>query len=195
MIETLTDDSQILLLYLADELPEADRSLIDRRRLAEPALAGELDRLGSIQQHIESTIAQADNASASQVNVNAVARSVGRAMRQRMAEPRLVLPVKRVPLEKKVRPWLMPSALAAAVLVASLVWMNRHHEERAPSARTDPTPLPVVAQDENLDLFRLSFDSPNPELANALNANSSKKETAPQDDVSQYLLNIGSVQD
>jgi hypothetical protein len=193
VIETLKDDSQILLLYLAGELPDEDRSNVEQRLVSEPALNREFECLRSVQQEFEAAMARADEVTGLPVNANAIAGSIGREMRRWMAEPRLVMPVTKQPSGKKLRPWLVPSAVAAAILVASLLWMNRSGEIKTVVIRP-PTP-PVVQQDENLDLFRTSFDSTSLELADALNGNNSKRESAPQDDISQYLLNVGTAQD
>jgi len=203
VIETLNDDSQILLLYLADELPDQDRLAIDRRLATEPLLSEELKQLSSMYGQIGARLQEADEFRGGRfpVNVNTTAHSIGRLMRQRLAEPRPIVAISKQPARSRVRPWLIPSGIAAAILVASAVWINRgkleDHKQIAivvgPTTNTThPSPLPT---DENLDLFKDSFTPPNHEIADVLNSGSAQKDLSMQDDVSPYLLKVGTVQE
>ncbi len=207
MIETLNDDSQILLLYLADELPEPDRLQTERRLAGEPALAEELEQLRSIYGQIGARLQEADELAGVPVNVNAMARSIGRQMRQRLAEPRPVVPAETRPATGRVRPWLLPSAVAAAILVGSAVWILRsgtfesHQQVAVRSGPTTTTTHPIngmptgSAGDENLALFQDSFTPPSRDIADVLNSSASQKDLSMQDDVSPYLLKVGTIQE
>ena len=204
MIETLNDDSQILLLYLADELPEHDRRAVEQRLSSEAALSSELEQLRSVYGEIGAKLQDADALSTLPVNASATARSIGRLMRQRLAEPRPTIAPKKLPSRSRLRPWLIPSAAAAAILVASALWINRGslfdpHKEVVVNnvGPTTTTTHPASqASDETLELFQDSFTPPSRDIADALNAGSPQKElSSMQDDVSPYLLKIGTVQE
>jgi anti-sigma factor RsiW len=196
VIETLTDDAQILLLYLADELPEVDRQIIDRRLAMEPALADELEQLRETYGDLRQRLEQADEVSGFPVNVNAVTRSVGREMRQRLAAGvRPAATVKKPAAGKRIRPWLIPSAVAAAVVVASMLWIANTRLEnktivQAGRPNTTATHPTAPAPDQNLELFQDSFSPPSREIADIL-----VKDTTTQDDASPSLLKVGTVQE
>src|SRR5579871_2112889 len=105
VIETLTDDSQILLLYLSEELPEADRQTVEGRLAIEPALGQELEQLRGLYGDIRSQIRHADELVGTSVDVNAMASSVGREIRRRMTRRR------------SFRPWIVSAGVAAAAAV------------------------------------------------------------------------------
>jgi hypothetical protein len=195
VIETLTDDSQILLLYLADELPEEDRLAFDRRLAVEPSLADELEQLRVIYADIGQRLERADEVAGFPANVNAVARSVGREMRQRLTGgARPAATVKQKAAGRSLRPWLIPSAAAAAAVVACVLWVNHANFEpnktivkAGPTTTTHPT---APSADENLELFQDSFNPPSREIADVL-----MKDSTTQDDASPYLLKAGTVQE
>jgi hypothetical protein len=206
VLETLNDDSQILLLYLADELPESDRLQTERRLASEPALAEELEQLRSIYGQIGARLQEADELSVP-VNVSAMAQSIGRQMRQRLAEPRPVVPAQNRPATGRVRPWLIPSAVAAAILVGSAVWILRSgtfesHQQVAVRGPTTTTTHPAngmptgpAGDEKNLALFQDSFTPPSRDIADVLNSSASQKDLSMQDDVSPYLLKVGTIQE
>jgi hypothetical protein len=192
VIETLTDDSQILLLYLADELPPEDRQAIERRLESDPALAFSLDQLRSTYLEIEEGLAELDKHSGLPVTADAAARMVGREIRKRMATPRVVAPTAPARGGWRIRPFVIPGAVAASILVAGLVWIN--HGPTLDKPGVLPAPTQYVHADD-VDLFRGSFTPPVAELADVLGSASARKDAAPQDDVSQYLLNVETAQD
>ena len=186
MIDTLSDDSQILLLYLADELPEADRQTVEQRLISEPALAGQLEQLRSTYGEIAARLHEADELSARRVNVEDSVRSIGRLMRQRIARSRL-------------RPWLVPTGIAAAILIVTAVWITRsgtfesHKQVVSTGPTTTSRPVPQ-ASEENIELFKDSFTPPSRDIADALNSGSAK-DLSLQDDVSRFLLKVETVQE
>ena len=200
MIETLNDDSQVLLLFLAGELPEHDRIAVEQRLATEPSLAEELEKLQSTYDHIGARLNDADELTAVPVNVNATARSIGRMMRQRLAEPRPMVAVRKQPTKSHVRPWLIRSGIAAAILVAAGIWITRSgkFQSNPPLAIvTGPTTTVAThpASDDNLELFKDSFTPPNRDIADVLNPSGTPKDMSIQDDVSPFLLKVGSIQE
>ena len=197
LIETLSDDSQILLLYLTDELPDEDRKAIQRRLVVEPVLGEQLEQLRSIYSLIGARLQNADEFGGYPINASATARSIGRQMRQRLAEPRPVAPVRKQVARSRLRPWLIPSAVAAAILVASALWISRggNFEPNKQVGIVGPTTTTTPAGDDNLELFKDSFTSPSPQIADVLNGGASQRDLSMQDDVSPYLLKVGTVQE
>jgi len=187
VIDTLSDDSQILLLYLADELPEAERQTVDQRLISEPALAEQLEQLRATYGEIAARLHEADALSTPRVNIESAAQSIGRLMRKRIARSRL-------------RPWLVPTGIAAAILVASAIWITHSgklesHKELVVVTGPTTTSRPAQqASEENIELFKDSFTPPSRDIADALNAGSSK-DLSLQDDVSGFLLKVGTVQE
>lgn len=198
MIESLTDDAQILLLYLADELPRPDRQLIEQRLINEPGLKAELDQLAAIQQHVDQSLARLDSLSELPVSERAVVRSIGMEMRKRVAMPCATAPPEESAWEWRFRPWMISAGVAACVVVSAAFWIEHTGGNDAPSPVVriiNPTTQADPQPDENLALFVGSFKSTDSELADAVNSANAKKDAVSQDDLSQYLLNVGSVQD
>jgi len=200
VIDTLNDDSQILLLFLAGELPEHDRMAIEQRLATEPALAEELEKLQSTYDHIGARLQDADELTAVPVNIHATARSIGQLMRQRLAEPRPLVVVRKQPAKSHLRPWLIPSGIAAAILVGSALLISRSgmfQPTQAVAIKAGPTTTVAThpASDDNLELFKDSFTPPNRDIADVLSPSGTPKDMSIQDDVSPFLLKVGTIQE
>jgi anti-sigma factor RsiW len=200
VIETLNDDSQVLLLFLAGELPEHERQAVEQRLATEPALAEELEKLQSTYDHIGARLQDADELTAVPLNVTATARSIGRMMRQRLAEPRPLVAVRKQPAKSHLRPWLIRSGIAAAILVAVGIWISRSGKfepvkEMAVGPTTTVATHPASTSDDNIELFKDSFTPPNRDIADVLNPSGTPKDMSIQDDVSPFLLKVGTIQE
>lgn len=184
-----------LLLYLADELAEADRRQMEQRLAADPALAAECARLESLQAEIHQHLAALDRLDAPAVEVDRVARQIGREFRQRSA--RSPLRITPAPTRSGIgrRMWL-GGAVAAAAAVALTVLIQVQHRTAAPRQVATTVPAPAVAPsnaddpqaDVSLALLENSYDSPASELADS--SAGARRGTVPQDEISQYLLNV-----
>jgi anti-sigma factor RsiW len=196
MTGTLENDEQRLLLFMADELPAAERDEMDRRLAREPALAAKLDQLSSIQADMEQGLDRLDKLSA--IRPDVVARQVGREIRQRLAEPKIELPELGFLRRHRMLPWLIPTGVAAAIVVGTFAWL---HNQAIDSERqlalfqpatqpVDHTGAPATANSAaNLALLEESFDMTADEDARVVRADP-KKEVAGLDDLSGYLLNV-----
>jgi anti-sigma factor RsiW len=164
--EKLTNSSR-LLMYLADELSPADRAQVEQLLGADPALRDELQELDGAIASFDAEMARLD-ATPLQGESAALIR-IGSAMRNRMAErsiasiskPAMIAPIRRFPV------WAYPSAAAAAVLVAFLVWYGRPAPKnfvKDTSHPTDVTPAPAGSSDKITQEQEMtnSFDAGNP---------------------------------
>ena len=201
MMGTLDNDLQILLLYLADELPPDDRTEISRRLAVDESLAAELDRLAAIHSEIEAGLARLDRVSKSPVAGDAAARHIGREIRQRLARPKVKEPAPETAPRHRMLPWLIPGGIAAAVLVGTMAWV--HHQamvsERELAMRDTPAPQPIepsttapIEKEPNLALLEQSFEtSAGDDDAHVVARADSKKDVVnQQDEISSYMLNL-----
>lgn len=124
MLEKLSGDEAVLLMYLADELPREDRAEVALRLKAEPALRQELDRLAELNSTIAGRLEALDDVSPVPVSDDAAARLVVRTMlrhqfdlAQRPADPaKNARPTALAPL------WYGIGAVAAAVVIFFGLW-------------------------------------------------------------------------
>ena len=220
MIEQLDNNEQILLMYLADELPAADRLEVEQMLAAEPSFRSALERLGDQQQAVNVALAALDEASPLPANVEALVRQIGRDLRQRMINRAVTEQSAHLGQSTRAWRWALPTAAAAAVVVATAVWISRHGQapgtmpdqnpqlvqrdhvapESEPDRITGPTTPPISVQGDSgyamlVDSFSpLAADFPEyrvaPDDSQALTVPSD--ETPPVDDISQSLLGAAS---
>ena len=172
MLDKLSGDEAVLLMYLADELPREDRAVVDRRLKGEPALREELDRLRELNATVVRRLEALDEASSVPVSDDAAARLVVRTMlrhqfdlSQRPADPaRNARPAPLAPL------WYGIGAVAAAVIIFLGLWgagvidvpVNTHLPAvvTGPSLIEDPT-AELATDDTNANTPAPS-NQPNP---------------------------------
>jgi anti-sigma-K factor RskA len=128
MLESLENNEVILLMYLAGELPAVDRQEVAQMLASDAVLRGELERLRETQAALEHELASLDQSepiSSAEIAV----RRVGRAMRQRQVDLAVQAARNRHSAVRRagVPFWVYPSAAAAAVLVAFLIWVIRYN--------------------------------------------------------------------
>jgi len=121
MLEHLDRDS-MLLMYLADELPVSERDELQQRLAQDPELANQLNQLLALQTYCEQTLTCDESLPMSS---DVAVRRVSRAMKQwqvdRLARKPSISPRRshyRLPW------WAYGTAVAAAVIVAALVWSS-----------------------------------------------------------------------
>jgi hypothetical protein len=122
LLQQLQSDEAVLLMYLADELPETERAEVEKRLSDSQELRDKLAELAAAQETVFSAMKKLDAQTAMPLAQPAAVRQAVRAMHQwqidRFARP----------AEEKRRwglryPWwIYPSASAAAILIAWLVW-------------------------------------------------------------------------
>lgn len=190
------DVQNLLLLYMADELSAARRREVEEMLDRQPPLRDELQQLQSTQRTLDLGLVKLDAAWAP-FNAEAIARRVGRSIRQELARPRMKLTGQGTASQRRAWPWVLPSAAAASILVAAAVWIDRHV-----GVSNQPTPVVVdnhrfnsepvtqpnapVQLDDNLALW---LDSSESDLANSRRVEEDIRTVADnQDPVSQYML-------
>ena len=189
VIEKLDNNEQVLLMFLAGELPVEDRQEVAQLLEVDAALRGELDELQGAQQFVDGQLAQLDEWSPLSVSADFAARKIGREMRQRMARPKEAPAVADV--ERPIRSWrwLYPTVAAASIAMIAMVWLGR----QAMPGKSPYLPVPsrvntgLVADaqpaDPNVSLLIQSLQPADEEPKQVAVADG-----MPQDDVSQYLL-------
>jgi hypothetical protein len=125
VIEKLENNEQVLLMYLAGELPAGDQADVDRLLAIDAGLRQGLAELQACQAFVDEEIAKLDDASALPVSVDAAARQAGRVMRQRMAEPKVEVAAQSSALRARSWWWLYPTVAAASILIVAMLWLNR----------------------------------------------------------------------
>jgi hypothetical protein len=138
------NNSSRLLMYLADELSAPDRARVELMLGADPALRAELQELDGAIGSFDSGMARLDAVPLQ--GESAALNRIGSTMRSRLAERSIATLSKPAELTHVHRfpAWIYPSAAAAAVLVACLVWFGRP----APKAFVqgpNPHPTDVIA--------------------------------------------------
>src|SRR4051812_38121876 len=110
-------------MYLAGELPEADRAEVDRMLSVDAGLRDQLERLREAYGWFSEEMARDDRSGRLAVSEGAAVRRVGRAMRQWHARRLAAAPA---PVEAssglRYPWWAYPLAAAASVVIAFLVW-------------------------------------------------------------------------
>ncbi|HEY2587588.1 MAG TPA: hypothetical protein VGI81_17715 [Tepidisphaeraceae bacterium] len=134
VIEKLDNNEQILLMYLAGELPSADQADVDRLLAVDPGLRQSLAELQACQTLVDEALGNLDEASPLPVSAEAAARQTARAMRQRMAEPKVAATSRADERSPRSWWWLYPTVAAASILVVAMLWLNR---------QVGPTRLPA----------------------------------------------------
>lgn len=212
MIERLENNEQILLMYLADELPAEDRAEVEQMLKVDASLGRELKGLRAAQERVHETLGRLDDLSPLPVSVDFAARQVGREIRRELARPKIqyAAPVQ----DRQVRSWrwLYPTVAAASIAIIGMVWLGREATPSNPVAVTGPTVLPrmpyngagqfegqpMAKSDDALLIDTLQREVSGLESAEAKSASdpgpgqlASSGDVMPHDEVSQYLLNIG----
>ena len=135
------DQDSLLLLYLAGELPPLRQAEISRRLSTDAGFSARLDALREAQERVEALLAELDRRERLAVQEGVAVRRVSRAMAQ-WAIDRAVMPAAK---KRNLAPpwWAYPSAVAAAIVVAFLVWSVHQ-----PIAGMPPEPGMVASQDQ-----------------------------------------------
>ena len=161
MLESLENNEQILLMYVAGELPAVDHQEVDQMLAGDVGLRRELERVREMYGAMANGLAALDRAEKLTPETMAVHR-IGRAMRQQLR-------LRAAEAARKVRPgstrlilpwWAYPSVAAAVLFIAFLTWVitfnfGSHHRSTLaeapilPSFTTDTDSTPTTAPSTN----------------------------------------------
>jgi anti-sigma factor RsiW len=155
VLSQLQDDQAILLMYLADELPAADRAVVEKRLATEPALRAELESLRITHARIEQSLSQLDSVQPMPATPTAMQWKIARMIRQWQVDRALHEPEE--PLRRGIFLRFAPAypfVAAAAVLLSFIVWWGLRDD---PSGTGGFAEAPIVTLD--------STTAPSEELA------------------------------
>ena len=124
MIEQLNNEA-ILLMYLADELPADDRLEVERMLESDQHLRAQLDEMQRTQELTADALARLDAAWPLPVSEQAAVRRTAREMRQWLARPKEARRAAEPGRQLRYPWWVYPTAAAASIFVALLVWVYR----------------------------------------------------------------------
>lgn len=124
MLQSLGNNEQVLLMYLAGELPPLDHQEVEQLLAGDSGLRQELGQLREAQAAYIDALAALDVAEPV-TNETVVVRRIGRAIRQEMAirAARLVPPPPAKP-SWNIPWWAYPSAVAAAIFIGFLIFVG-----------------------------------------------------------------------
>ena len=159
LLSQLGGDECVLLMYLADELPPGDRTTVECRLAAEPALREMLEQMRSLHDDVSGVIADADRHCPPLANTPVLVRHVGRAMRQWQTDRMAPKPAPVVdPKSLRYAWWTYPLTAAAALLIAFLVWWGQN-PNAGNLAGDFRRPVPVAVDPEAEELVAQIADS------------------------------------
>ena len=192
MIEKLENNEQILLMYLAGELPPEDLADVDQMLASDGTLRRDWQQLQALHSTVGQGLGRLDEISPMPVSAQFAARQVSRAMRQKLAQPKMAPATTTLIGQRRSWWWLYPTVAAASVAIVAMVWINHQPTPTSMPGLPSLHPSPLVdAQSPNEDDDKLLLDSLSPsdhqdqQLA-------STSDPMPQDEISQYLLNATS---
>ena len=151
VIEQLDNNEQILLMYLADELPLEERREVERLLTVDASFRHELETLRTSQEMVFGFLGSLDNGAGASLNREAVIRGVVREIRRRLAQPQTEVHLPGALPRTRAFSWAYPFAAAAMIILGVSVWLNN----QAP-----PLHQPVavtISDNENLDLIEDSM--------------------------------------
>ncbi len=123
ILEQLDSNESILLMYLADELPAADRLEIDKRLAADEALRAQLEQLRGAHQTITQALTTVDAAQPLPGSSSATQRGINRMIRQWQADRLREQAQQPIKISAWRRySWAYPWAAAAVIAVGYIIW-------------------------------------------------------------------------
>src|SRR5688500_2911876 len=146
LLHQLENNEAILLMYLADELAGEDRAEVEQMLATDAGLRAELERMRATYDSWTATMRDADRGLRPPVPESVAARRVAQEMRRRQAQPARVDAPEPRKAGLRYPWWAYPSASAAAVLLAFLVWWGNKEDESRYIVDTAERPqYPVTA--------------------------------------------------
>jgi anti-sigma factor RsiW len=147
LLQHLENNEAVLLMYLADELPADDRMEVDHMLAVDPALRAELEELRTAQAAVVGALDELDKSQPPPLSQAVAVRQVSRVMNQWKVD-RLARQPNTAPYSRLRFPWwVYPSASAAAIILAILVWWGMKSEAPVDLARD-------TQQQEQTDRYR-----------------------------------------
>jgi anti-sigma factor RsiW len=135
VIQQLANES-ILLMYLADELPEQDRTEVESMLARDPSLQQSLELLRESHAKAMDSLATLDAVDPMQIADSTTVRRTTRAIRQWQVDHAAATPPQEQVRRMRYPWWAYPavSVAAASVLLAFLLWWSSGADAPVPSA-------------------------------------------------------------
>jgi hypothetical protein len=194
VIEKLENNEQILLMYLAGELPPEDLADVEQMLASDATLRRDWEQMQSLHATMGQGLRHLDEISALPVSASFASRQVGRAMRQKLARPRVAPAASTASGQRRSWWWLYPTVAAASIAIVAMVWLNRQQTPNSmpaglPSMHNNTSLADIQNPGEDDDKLLLdSLSSPDHQDQQIASAS----DPMPQDEISQYLLNATS---
>jgi anti-sigma factor RsiW len=119
------DRESLLLMYLGEELSQADREEIERRLSADPGLAATLSEMRALQYGSDLSLSSSDARTALPMTCETAVRRASRAMKQwqvdRLHKPPAGMPTK---MHFRLPWWSYFVGVAASIIIGVLVWSS-----------------------------------------------------------------------
>jgi anti-sigma factor RsiW len=157
------DDQAILLLYIADELSQEDRSAVEARLGAEENLRAELENIRGAHSSVMQSLAGLDAQRPIAVRTAAAQRNVLRQLKQwhvQRLSPTSET-TKRAPKHRHKIPWLLPLSGVAAALMGVIIFWGWTSNPQLPMEYN----LPTLPPDRTSLRISLQLDSRDNSLA------------------------------
>lgn len=145
LLQQLENNEAVLLMYMAGELPDADRAEVEQMLAADPALRASLAEMTSMHDHMIAMLSQADSAlhlSRREAAVRQVSLAINQAKVDGLRAPAPASHPARS--RTRIPVWAYPVA-AAALLVIGIMIFNGQHPTAAPGP--EPAKNAIVMAD------------------------------------------------
>lgn len=117
------DRESMLLMYAADELSAEDRLEVERRVAADSSLAAALEEIRQLNAVCDAALRTEDEQTRLPMSADTAMRRMSRVMKQWQTDQASRKAMAPVPPHRFHLPiWAYPGAVAAAVIVAALIW-------------------------------------------------------------------------
>lgn len=161
LLQKLENNEAVLLMYLAGELPDADRIEVEQMLAADPALRMALGELTSLHDHLSASMAQAE-VEAQPSRRDAAVRQVCRAISLLQQERDRIAPAASAPPPPRRRMgyWAYPLAAAAVIAIGMMIYPR--NPQNTSLTQSNPAPpeaamnyepveiIPVASTDDRL---------------------------------------------
>jgi len=169
LLQHLENNEAVLLMYLAGELPDADRAEVEEMLKGDPALRMELAELAAMQDHMTAVLKHDDSTqifSRREAAVREVAKAINTAKIEALRKPQPVAQSKRT--TSRIPVWAYPVAAAAILVIGIMVFSGKHQPVQVATGDGQdthtidvpegPAPIiPAVASDDSLSRLEKEF--------------------------------------
>ncbi len=133
LLQQLENNEAVLLMYIAGELPDADRAEVEEMLAADPALRASLEEMTSVHDHMTTMLSQADSAlqlSRREAAVRQVSLAINQAKVDGLRTPAPAAQPARS--RTRIPVWAYPVAAAALLVVGIMVFNHKQPVSTTP---------------------------------------------------------------